>query len=55
MRYYSKFGNKKYSIDGIKFDSKKESQRYCELKMLERAGQISDLQLQVEFILIPAQ
>lgn len=55
MRYYSKFGNKKYTIDGIKFDSKKESQRYCELRMLERAGQISDLQLQVEFILIPAQ
>lgn len=55
MRYYSKFGNKKYSIDGIKFDSKKEADRYCELRMLERAGQISDLKLQVPFILIPAQ
>lgn len=55
MRYYSKFGNKKYTIDGIEFDSKKESKRYCELKMLERAGAIQDLQLQVPFILIPAQ
>ena len=52
---YSKFGNKKYTIDGIEFDSKKESQRYCELKMLEKAGKIQDLQLQVEFMLIPAQ
>lgn len=50
-----KYGNKKVEIDGIEFDSKKEAQRYWELKLLQRAGQISDLQLQKEFELIPAQ
>ena len=51
----NKFGNDIKIVDGIKFASKKEANRYCELRILERAGQISDLQLQVEFILIPAQ
>lgn len=50
-----KYKNTKILLDGIEFDSKKESKRYCELKMLERAGAIQDLQLQVPFILIPAQ
>ena len=50
-----KYGNRKVEIDGIEFDSKKEAQRYWELKLLQRAGKISDLQLQREFELIPAQ
>lgn len=50
-----KYGNKKVVVDGIQFDSKKETQRYCELKLMQRAGVISDLQLQKEFELIPAQ
>ena len=50
-----KYGNKKINVDGIEFDSKKEARRYCELKLLQRAGKISDLQLQKEFELIPAQ
>ena len=50
-----KYGNRKTDIDGIQFDSKKEAQRYCELKLLQRAGKIQDLQLQKEFELIPAQ
>ncbi len=50
-----KYGNKKVEVDGIEFDSKKEARRYCELKLLQRAGKISDLQLQREFELIPAQ
>ena len=50
-----KYGNKKVEIDGIEFDSKKEAQRYWELKLLQRAGKITDLQLQKEFELIPAQ
>ena len=41
--------------DGIKHDSRKEANRWCELKLLERAGQIKDLQRQVKFELIPAQ
>jgi hypothetical protein len=41
--------------DGIKHASQKEATRWCELKLLERAGKISDLQRQVEFELIPCQ
>lgn len=37
------------------FDSAKEYRRYCELKLLEKAGEITDLQMQVKFILIPSQ
>lgn len=50
-----KYGNKKVYIDGITFDSKKEANRYGELKILERAGLICGLRLQEEFTLIPAQ
>lgn len=50
-----KYNNKKIIVDGIKFDSKKEALRYKELKMLERAGIIQDLQRQVKYVLIPAQ
>lgn len=49
---YRKYYNKKVIIDGIKFDSKKESQYYLKLKMLEKAGKIRDLKLQVPFVLI---
>ena len=52
---YRKYNNKKIIVDGIKFDSKKEAKRYKELKMLEKAGIISNLQRQVKYTLIPAQ
>lgn len=52
---YRKYNNKKVMVDGIKFDSKKEAKRYKELKMLEKAGVISNLQRQVKYVLIPAQ
>jgi len=48
-----KYNNKKIIYNGIKFDSKKEYQRYLELSLLERAGHIKDLRLQVKFELIP--
>ena len=51
----SKYHNRKTIIDGIPFDSAKEGQRYLELKMLQRAGKIRDLSMQVEFELIPKQ
>ena len=41
--------------DGIVHDSRKEAQRWCELKLLERAGKIKDLQRQVKYELIPKQ
>lgn len=51
----SKYSNEKTVIDGIAFDSRKEANRYWELRMLERAGKISELRRQVPFELIPAQ
>lgn len=51
----AKYGNRKVIRDGIEFDSIKECQRYCELKLMQRAGVISDLQMQVSFELIPSQ
>lgn len=50
---YRKYHNKKTFIDGIKFDSKLEAERYAQLKILERAGIIRDLELQPEYELIP--
>ena len=52
---HRKYNNKKITIDGIRFDSKKEARRYQELKMLEKAGIITNLQRQVKYVLIPAQ
>lgn len=51
----SKFGNRKVEIDGHVFDSRKEAKRFAELRLMERAGEISNLQIQVPFVLIPNQ
>lgn len=51
----TKYNATKVTIDGHTFDSKHEANRYLELKLLERAGTIADLRLQVEFELIPNQ
>lgn len=51
----SKYHAKKVTIDGIGFDSIKEAKRYKELKFLQRAGQIQNLELQKPYELIPAQ
>lgn len=51
----AKYGNKKITRDGMTFDSVKECYRYCELKLMQRAGVITDLECQVKFDLIPAQ
>ena len=45
----NKLNAKKVTFDGIRFDSKKEALRYYELSMLQKAGVISDLRLQVRF------
>lgn len=47
----NKYRNKKVIVDGKKFDSKKEGDRYKELRLLERAGEISNLELQPRFLL----
>ena len=52
----SKYGNHKVVIDGEKVaDSKHEYSRLCELKVLQRAGEINDLHTQVRYNLIPEQ
>ena len=50
----TKYHAKKTEVDGITFDSMREAKRYQELKLLEAAGQIKDLRLQVPYELIPA-
>jgi hypothetical protein len=45
----SKYNNKRVEIDGYKFDSIKESNRYLELILLQTAGKISKLNLQPKF------
>ena len=49
----SKYGSRKVTVDGIKFDSQKEARKYSELKLLKRAGEIKDFELQPEFELQP--
>jgi hypothetical protein len=44
-----KYRNIKTEVDGIVFDSKAEARRYAELRLLEKANEISDLRLQPEF------
>lgn len=52
----SKYRNiKTTTSDGITHDSIKEANRWCELKLLERAGKIRLLQRQVKYALIPKQ
>ena len=52
---YNKYSNNSPVIGGITFDSKKEAKRYLELKLLEKAGEICDLQLQKIFLLVEKQ
>lgn len=47
----SKYGANKCEYEGIKFDSKKEKDRYIELLTLEKEKVISNLQRQVPFVL----
>lgn len=49
----SKYNNQKTMVDGIKFDSKKEAEYYCQLKLLKQAGEIKDIGLQQKYTLQP--
>ena len=42
------------TIDGIRFDSKAESNRYCALKLMQMGGVISKLEIQPVYVLTPA-
>ena len=51
----SKYKNTRCEFSGIQFDSIKEMGRYQYLKKLEDAGEITGLELQKRFELIPRQ
>ena len=44
-----KYNNEITTIDGIKFASRLEAERFQQLRLLEKAEEIEALQLQVEF------
>ena len=46
---FNKYRNQRTEVDGIAFASKREAKRYSELKLLERAKVIKDLELQIRF------
>ena len=50
----NKYGNVWTEVEGKKFQSKKEANRYSELLMLEKAGEISDLKCQVPYVVSDA-
>lgn len=50
----SKYRNKRVLVDGQHFDSQREANRWWDLRMLEKGGEISQLERQVAFVLAPA-
>lgn len=55
FRLTNKYHNQQTEFRGRKFMSKHEAERFAELELMERAGQIWGLRTQVPFELIPAQ
>lgn len=49
----NKYRNVKTVVDGITFDSKREAEYYCGLKLLKAAGEIKDFGLQPRYELLP--
>lgn len=47
----NKYRNKPTTVDGIRFDSLREANRYAQLKLLQRVKQVSDLQVHMLFAL----
>jgi hypothetical protein len=51
--HYSKYRNKKNIVNGIMFDSKKEAEYYKKLLLLQKAGEIGLIEMQVPYELNP--
>lgn len=51
----TKYRSRKVTVNGIEFDSHREARRYQELQLLLRAGEISQLEMQKKYTLIPSQ
>lgn len=49
-----KYRNEKTTVDGVKYDSKKEAKRASELELQERLGLISNLERQKKYVLQPS-
>ena len=49
----SKYKNEPVTVDGVRYDSKNEMRRYNFLKLMERAGEISNLRYHVKYPLFP--
>lgn len=49
----NKYHARKTAVDGITFDSKREAERWCELRLMLRAGLITSLERQVRYELVP--
>jgi hypothetical protein len=52
MRKRRKYGNEKVIEDGYVFDSKLEWTRYRQLKLMEKAGEISNLTVHPKYVLL---
>lgn len=49
---YRKYGNRRTEVDGVTFDSKAEAARWQQLQLLQRAGEIRNLQRQVSYPIV---
>lgn len=49
----SKYGAKKTQVDEIVFDSRAEAKRYRELMLLKRTGEVTEVELQPSYVLMP--
>ena len=49
-----RYRNEPITVDGEKFASKKQYARWCQLKMMEQSGKISNLRREVPFELAPS-
>ena len=54
QRERRKYANEVTMVDGVRFDSRAEANRFVELRKREQEGEIAELQRQVKFELIPA-
>ena len=49
----NKYGNRRTFCDGMYFDSQREADRWIQLRLMQKAGEISDLMRQKSFELVP--
>ena len=51
----SKYNNRRVTLDGITFDSQAEARRYEQLRLLQQAGDISELNVHERIVIVPAE